>query len=128
MSRSTDGRRTGLYRSRRGIIFGVCRGLAERFDLAVFWVRVVTLALFLATGLWPTLVLYIAAACIMKKEPVVAYASDADREFYDSYAHNRTLALRRLRTAYDRLNRRIQRIEGRVTATDFDWDRRLQQS
>ena len=120
--------RAGLYRSRRGMVFGVCQGLSQIFGLPVFWVRVLTLVLFFATGLWPALLVYIAAACLMKKEPVVAYTTPADREFYDSYAHNRTLALHRLRNAYDRLDRRIQRIEGRVTATDFDWDRRLQQS
>lgn len=42
--------RSGLYRSRDGIIAGVCAGLAEYLDLSVFWVRVVTVALLLCSG------------------------------------------------------------------------------
>ena len=128
MSPPTDDGKRGFYRSRYGIVFGVCRGLAERFDLSLFWVRVIVVALALLTTVWPVLLAYIVLALLLKKEPVVAFGSDADREFYDSYASSRTLALRRLKRAYDRLNRRIQRMEDRVTATDFDWDRRLHQS
>jgi phage shock protein C len=40
----------GLYRSRNGAILGVCRGIAEHFDLSVFWVRFFTLLLFVFTG------------------------------------------------------------------------------
>jgi len=119
---------SGFYRSRGGMVFGVCQGLSRMFGLPVFWVRVLTVILFFVTGMWPVLLVYIAAACLMKKEPVVAYTAPSDREFYDSYARSRTLALDRLRSTYDRLNRRIQRIESRVTASDFDWDRRLDQS
>ena len=43
----------GLYRSRNGIIFGVCRGLAEYFDFSVFWVRMIAVILLFVTGLWP---------------------------------------------------------------------------
>ena len=40
-------RSSGLYRSRDGMIAGVCAGLAEYFDLSVFWTRVVAVALLL---------------------------------------------------------------------------------
>ena len=42
-----------LYRSRRGIILGVCRGLAEHFDMSVSWTRFTVLLIFIVTGLWP---------------------------------------------------------------------------
>ncbi|HHP7233096.1 MAG TPA: PspC domain-containing protein, partial [Desulfobacterales bacterium] len=29
----------GLYRSRNGVILGVCRGIADHFDFSVFWIR-----------------------------------------------------------------------------------------
>jgi len=63
----------GLYRSRRGLIFGVCRGLAERFDISVFWFRVLTVIAFIITGIWPVGVLYILAALLMKPEPRYVY-------------------------------------------------------
>ena len=39
MKRAGDGRRAGPYRSRRGVILGVCRGIAEHADVSLFWVR-----------------------------------------------------------------------------------------
>ena len=36
-----------LYRSRRGVIFGVCRGLADYFDFNVVWIRVIFIIILL---------------------------------------------------------------------------------
>ncbi len=63
----------GLYRSRDGMIAGVCAGLAEYFDLSVFWTRVVAVALLLCSGFWPVLIIYIVAALMMKKGPYVRW-------------------------------------------------------
>ena len=60
---------TGIYRSRNGWLFGVCRGLADYFDLSVFWLRLGVAVLVLLTGFWPGAVLYLAAALLMKLEP-----------------------------------------------------------
>lgn len=65
--------RTGLYRSRDGVLFGVCRGLAEYFDLSVFWIRVITLISLVLTGFFPVGLAYILAALIMKPEPRYRY-------------------------------------------------------
>ncbi|MCP4639113.1 MAG: PspC domain-containing protein [bacterium] len=73
MSRYYAYERPGLYRSRRGILFGVCKGLAEYFDLSVFWTRMVVVALFIFTGFWPIGALYILAALLMKPSPVFQY-------------------------------------------------------
>ena len=59
----------GLYRSRRGMLFGVCKGLAEYFDLSLFWLRVIVLVLFVSTGFIPAGLIYILAALLMKLEP-----------------------------------------------------------
>ena len=66
-------RSSGLYRSRGGMIAGVCAGLAEYFDLSVFWTRVVAVALLLFSGIWPVLIVYIVAALMMKKTPYVRW-------------------------------------------------------
>lgn len=65
---------SGIYRSRNGLIFGVCRGLAERFNLSVFWVRVLVIAAFIFTGFWPVGAIYLLAALLMRREPAYAYA------------------------------------------------------
>jgi phage shock protein C len=77
----------GIYRSRQGAIFGVCRGLAEHFDFSVFWVRLVAVAALLFSGLWPAMFLYILAALVMKPEPVMPISSPDEQQFYDHYTH-----------------------------------------
>jgi len=63
--------RRGLYRSRNDLICGVCAGLAEYFDLSVFWTRVVAVGLLICTGFWPIGALYILAALVMRRDPYV---------------------------------------------------------
>lgn len=62
-------RPAGLYRSRDGWIFGVCRGLADYFDVSVTVTRILTVIAFLLTGFWPVGALYILLALLMKAEP-----------------------------------------------------------
>lgn len=125
MKRSRKKPTNGLYRSRRGVLLGVCRGVAEYFDLSVFWTRAIAAALLILTGLWPIAALYVLAALVMKPEPVLPIDSDDEHEFYDSYAGNRHRAVQRIKQRYDRLERRIRRMEHIVTAPEYDWDNRM---
>lgn len=117
--------RRGLYRARDGWIFGVCKGIGEYLDFSVFWCRVLAVVVFIFSGFWPIVVLYLVAALLMKPEPVLPLESDEDREFYHSYVSSRTMALHRLKQTFDRLERRIRRMEDIVTARDYDWESRL---
>lgn len=125
MTRDFASTRTGLYRSRRGIICGVCRGIAEYLDFSVFWTRVIAVVLLFVTGFWPVAGFYVLAALVMKPKPSVPIQSDAEQEFYNSYVSSRRMALHRLQGTFDKLDRRIQRLEGIVTARDYDWERRF---
>lgn len=120
-----DHTQCGLYRARRGMLFGVCAGLADRFNLSVFWTRAIVLIGFIFTGFWPVGVAYLLAALLMKPAPVVAFDSVDDAEFYNSYAGSRSMAMSRVKRTYDGLDRRIQRMESIVTGKDYDWDRRM---
>lgn len=117
--------RRGVYRSRDGAIFGVCRGLAEYFDFSVFWVRFIAVALLLLTGLWPAMVLYILAALVMKKEPAIPVSSVDEQMFYDDLSQSRHAATRRLKRRYEGLDNRIRRMEDIVTSREYDWERRF---
>ena len=125
MSRYSRMSRRGLYRSRNGIILGVCRGMAEYFDFSVFWVRVVALALFFFTGFWPTAVVYFLAALLIKPEPVIPIENADEEEFYDSYVRSREMASDRIKRRYQKLERRIQRLEHTVTTPEFNWEKKL---
>jgi phage shock protein C len=117
--------RGGLYRSRNGIILGVCRGFAEYFDFSVFWARAITLVLLFLTGFWPILILYFVAALLMKPEPVIPIESEEEQEFYDSYVHSHKGATERLKRRYENLERRIRRMEDHVTTREFEWENKL---
>lgn len=117
--------RRGLYRARDGAFLGVCKGIAEYLDFSVFWTRILTLLGLIFTGIWPVGILYLVAGVLMKPEPMIPLSSDEDREFYSSYVSSRTLALQRLKQTFDRLERRIRRMEDIVTDRDYDWERRL---
>lgn len=115
------------YRSRRGVILGVCRGLAEHLDFPVFWLRVIFVVGTLFTSLWPGVVLYFIAGILMKLEPVIPIENDVEQEFYNSFTTERATALRRLKRTFDNLDRRIRRMEDIVTARDFDWEQQINQ-
>jgi len=114
-----------LYRSRNGRIFGVCRGIAEYFDFSVTVVRVLAIVGSVMTGIWTGVFAYLVAAMILKPEPMLPIETEDDAEFYNSYAGSRSMAIHRLKRAYDNLDRRIQRMETMVTAKSYDWERRL---
>jgi len=118
------GVRRPLYRSRNGVIFGVCRGFAEHHNLSLFWIRAGVVFVTLFGVFWPAII-YVGAALMMKIEPVLPLESAEDREFYHSFSGSRSMALDRLKRTFDNLDRRIQRLEGAVTASDYDWDERL---
>lgn len=114
-----------LYRSRKGAILGVCRGLADYLDFPLPIVRLLAVLGLIFTGIWPIVGIYFLAAVLMKPEPVVPFETAGDREFYNSYVSDRSMALYRLKDTYERLDRRIRRMEDIVTAKDYDWESRL---
>ena len=61
--------RQGLYRSRDGIVAGVCGGIADYFDVSAFWTRVLMALFIFCTGLFPGVFVYIILALLMKKDP-----------------------------------------------------------
>ncbi len=125
MTRFAELGRRGVYRSRSGMILGVCKGIAEYLDVSVFWTRAVVVGLLIFTAVWPIVLLYILAALLMKPEPVLPLETESDREFYNSYTSSRAMALHRLKRTFDGLDRRLRRMESIVTAREYDWERRL---
>ena len=117
--------RHGMYRSRDGVILGVCRGIAEYFDFSVLWGRGITVLFFLFSGFWPLTVIYFIAALVMKPEPAIPIHTNAEQEFYNSYVHSRKGAADRIKRRYRNIESRIQRLEDTVTTREFDWEHRM---
>jgi len=117
--------KSGLYRSRNGLILGVCKGAARYFDISVFWLRFIVLLVFIFTGFWPVTGVYVLAALLMKPEPILPISNESEAEFYNSYAGSRKMGSSRLKRKFDQLDRRLRRMEDIVTSRDFKWERRF---
>ena len=57
------------YRSRRGLIFGVCQGLADWKELSVGMLRLILIIVFLFTGGIFVVIAYLALALALPIEP-----------------------------------------------------------
>lgn len=114
-----------IYRARDGMALGVCKGLARYLDVPVGWVRFFVIVAALLTAFWPMLGAYVAAGLILRPEPVLPVDSEADRDFYADYASDRSRGIWRIKRKFERLDRRIRRMEDTVTSKEYDWDNRF---
>jgi phage shock protein C len=72
----------GLYRdSESGWIFGVCAGLADRFNFRLGTIRVIAL-ICLVLFFWMTVALYIAATLIIRDKPLIYSGNNSEFEFW----------------------------------------------
>jgi phage shock protein C len=117
--------RRGLYRSREGIILGVCRGVADYFDVSAFWIRAILVVAFIFTGFWPIIGIYLLAALLMKSAPGAPGRQRSKRNFDCRYNHARRDTAERFRRKWEHLEKRIRRAEDKVTSREFDWDNRF---
>lgn len=116
---------SGIYRARDGVFLGVCKGIAEYFDFSIFWVRMTFVIVFIFSGFWPVIGVYLVAAFFMKPRPMKPIESEGEQEFYDSYVNSPKSAASRLKRKFDELDRRIRRMEDEVTNREYDWERRF---
>lgn len=115
----------GIYRARDGVFLGVCKGIAEYFDFSVFWVRIAMVTVFIFSGFWPVIGIYLVAAFFMKPRPVRPVESEDEQEFYDSYVNTPRNAAQRLRKKFNELDGRIRRMEDKVTGREYEWERKF---
>jgi phage shock protein C len=125
MSRVSSSAGQGLYRSRNGIILGVCRGIADYFDFSAFWIRAILIVVFILTGFWPIIGIYILAALLMKSEP-----GASGHQKSGSHSHGRCRrtgyeTTERLKRKWRHLEKRIRRMEDKVTSREYDWNNRF---
>jgi phage shock protein C len=89
MSRETwniyHGPLRGFYRDREnGWVFGVCAGVAERFNFRVGTVRVIAI-LSLLLFFWLTAALYLGATVLIKEKPLVYSGVHSENDFWYRY-------------------------------------------
>ena len=125
MSRFNSMSRQGLYRSRNGVILGVCRGLADYFDFSVFWIRAIAVILFIFTGFWPVVGIYLLAALLMIPKPGKNTGTGSNYKAGSRYRCMRNDTAGRLKRKWKHLEKRIHKMEDKVTSREFDWNSRF---
>ena len=76
------GQLRGLYRDRdNGWIFGVCAGLADRFNLQVSAVRVIAV-ISLLVFFWLTAAVYVAATLLIRERPLIYSGERTENDFW----------------------------------------------
>ncbi len=125
MSRYNRLSRRGLYRSRNGVILGVGRGVADYFDFSVFWIRTIAIILFIFTGFWPIVGIYILAALLMKSDPAQSVGTASKQRSGRPYRCAGHDAAERLKRKWKHLEKRIRGMEDKVTSREFDWNSRF---
>ena len=103
-----------LYRSRNGMLLGVCQGIADWRDMPVSVVRLIVVIITLATAVAPCLIIYLIAGFMLPLEPR-GYGSGPRRSTMDD-----------IKDQFDDLKSRVNRMEDEETGDkESDWDRRF---
>jgi len=77
-----DGPLRGLYRDRESAwIFGVCAGIADRFNFRLAAVRVIAVISLLLFS-WLTAAIYIGATLLIKEKPLIYSGRRSEFEFW----------------------------------------------
>jgi len=72
----------GLYRDQENAwIFGVCAGIADRFNFRLSIVRIITI-ICLALFFWLTAAIYVAATLLIREKPLVYSGPRSEYEFW----------------------------------------------
>ncbi len=72
----------GFYRDREnGWIFGVCAGIADRFNLQLGAVRVIAV-ISLILFFWVTALVYLLAAFVIREKPLIYSGRESEQEFW----------------------------------------------
>ncbi len=75
----------GFYRDREnGWVFGVCAGIADRFNFRVGTVRVIAI-ISLLLFFWLTAALYLGATVLIREKPLVYAGRHSENEFWHRY-------------------------------------------
>ena len=80
-----EGPLRGFYRDREnGWIFGVCAGIADRFNFRIGTVRLIAF-ISLLLFFWLTAALYLGATLLIREKPLVFSGSRSESDFWHRY-------------------------------------------
>ena len=108
----------------RGIIAGVCAGIAAYIGVEPIVVRLVTV-LGLVFFFPPTIVAYVILALVLRPKPPTLYASPDEEAFWRGVGTAPADTLHSLKRKFADLEARLGQMESQVASGDFDLHRRF---
>jgi phage shock protein C len=122
---SKDGSPFRLYRNReRGMLAGVCAGIADYFGVEPIAVRL-AFVLALVFFFIPAAIGYVVLAILLPTRPPALYASREEEAFWRGVATAPDDTLQGLRRKFAEMEDRLRRMETQVTSSDFDLQRQF---
>ncbi|MBI9106335.1 MAG: PspC domain-containing protein [Spirochaetales bacterium] len=113
-----------LYRSRNGMLLGICQGIADWRDLPVFVVRLIFVIICLATAVAPCVIIYLLMGLIIPIEPRSGYKRDEN--YYENFKRNGKATMDDIKSEFDNLKSRVNKMEDEATKDkESDWDQRF---
>lgn len=107
----------------RGVIAGVCAGIAEYFDWNVRLLRAILVVGFIFSGFFPIVVAYLVLWYVLDPrppEPATSFESPAAPQ-----APTRPASMTDIKARFERLDQRLRNIEECVTDREFELRREL---
>lgn len=122
---NSSGGRYRLYRdTERGLLAGVCAGIADYLGVEPILVRLVAVA-----GLFfffpPTIIAYVILALALPPKPQPLYASSEEEAFWRGVRTAPVDTFQALRRKFRDLEDRLGQMEGQVASGDFELHRKF---
>lgn len=116
-----------LYRDgERGVLLGVCAGIADHFGLPLWKVRLLALVpLLLPPAAVPAILAYLFAGFYLPLRPPELHLGGAEEAFRDALRESPERALELIDAHLRQARRRVERLESHVTSAEFDLYRRV---
>jgi phage shock protein C len=122
---NSTGTRHRLWRDRdRGIIAGVCAGIADYIGIEPIVMRLVAV-LGLIFFFPPTIVVYVILAVVLRPKPPALYASAEEEAFWRGVGTAPADTMHSVKRKFADLEARLRQMESQVASGDFDLHRRF---
>lgn len=107
-----------LYKSRNGMIFGVCQGIADWKGINAGYIRLSFVLLTIFTGFFPFGLLYLIAAFVLPLEPAYRERNSYRRSYVKKGFYD-------LRQEFEDLAAKFNGMDKDSTNRERDWDSRF---
>ncbi len=115
----------GPFKANDGLIFGVCKGLADYYGWSVGLVRLIVVLASIFLFFWPTVIIYLVAALLMSPAPTEKLGTQEERDIWLKTQMDPDAAMEQLARRAGGVEKRLRRLEDYVTSREFAWQRKM---